>query len=129
MSPLRGKVDELVAIFVGKVHDEFTVASIASQLERLAPQIERLGADDVTRADEIEAECRRAPEWPAAIVKQMSEIRDLYARLVEALRRRGTAADAFSPGAGIVGKTPTGDQAAEPTSPGPRVVRDFNPLT
>jgi hypothetical protein len=102
------------------------VPSVVAQLERVPALIERLGVDDATRADEIVAECRRAPEWPAVIVKGMFEIRDLYQRLVEALRRRGTAADAFAPGAGISVTIPTGDPAPEPEPSGLHAVRDFN---
>ena len=107
VSELRGKVSELVDVFAGRVHDEFSIAPVADQLTRLGPQIERLGLADRTRADEILADCRRAPEWPAVVVKQMFAIRDLYQRLVEALQRRGDGGVLpAAPGPGVsVGRT------------------------
>jgi hypothetical protein len=129
VSDLRGKVDEMVGLFVGKVYDEFQIAPVEEQLKRLAPQIERLGVADRTRADEILADCRRAPEWPAVLVKRMFEVRDLYGRLVEALRRRGAGGGAVlpaAPGPGVSVITSTGPPRPAPA--GHTAEMHFDPL-
>jgi len=116
--PLEMKIDEARGILDGRVYRDFAVKSVADQLARLAKQIEQIQIEDVTLIDEILLTCRRAEEWPSVVVRLMSEIRELLARLAEVRQRRGNG----------VTVRPSGIAVDPPpvTAAGPTAITDFD---
>jgi hypothetical protein len=115
--PLQTKISEAQAILDGKVHADFEMAAVATQLERLAKQIERVRPEDATLIDEIRMTCARAEEWPSVVVRLMGEIRELIERLAEVRRRRGVGATVHASGIPIEPRPETG--------PGPNAITEF----